>query len=93
MFALLSNIVSAQFCGTPDSIVDNLWSPTGNTIAQGSLDGACINVYFHIVRNTNQTGSASISQTNDNIYWSSFMFQVAASPPPGDFIISPIGGN
>jgi hypothetical protein len=25
--------------------------------------------------------------------WASFMFQVTASPSPGDFIISPIGGN
>jgi hypothetical protein len=65
MFALLSNIASAQFCGTPESLVDNLWSPTGNTIAQGSLDGACINVYFHSVRNTNQSGGASLSQTDD----------------------------
>lgn len=64
---LIWNFISvfsqSQLCGTPQSINPTVYPLQDNSIqAKSSSSAICINVYFHIVRNSN--GSNAFSQPN-----------------------------
>ena len=59
------NSVFGQSCGTPHPINPTIYPQEDTNIqARGSSSSLCINVFYHIVRNTNGTNSFSTPNTN-----------------------------
>jgi len=59
------NSVLGQSCGTPHPINPTIYPQEDTNIqARGSSSSLCINVFYHIVRNTNGTNSFSTPNTN-----------------------------
>ncbi|MGY0408443.1 MAG: hypothetical protein ACWIPJ_08835 [Polaribacter sp.] len=59
------NSVFGQSCGTPHPINPTVYPQKDTNLqARGSSSALCINVFYHIVRNTNGTSSFSTPNTN-----------------------------
>lgn len=57
------NWVFGQICGTPTPTNPVIYS--GNANARGASSAYCIDVYFHIVRNTNGSNAFTLPNTDD----------------------------
>lgn len=59
------NSVFGQICGTSHTLKPTIYPQQDKNIqAKGSSSAICINVFFHIVRNTNGTNAFNIPNTN-----------------------------
>lgn len=66
------NSIFAQICGTPHPVNQIIYPQEQNNtkakesnLLKGSSSAICINVFFHIVRNTNGTNAFAMPNTND----------------------------
>ena len=59
------NSVFGQICGTSYSTTPTIYPQENENLqARGSTSNLCINVFFHIVRNSNGTDAFSIPNTD-----------------------------
>ncbi|WP_445735664.1 zinc-dependent metalloprotease [Mariniflexile sp.] len=64
------NSVFAQLCGTPQTTNPKIYpqddsKTSKSSLSKGSSSAICINVFFHIVRNTDGTNAFPIPNTNE----------------------------